>query len=219
MKKLFFLLLMLTIILVTPAFAVETNIQNKADLETGKVSPTGNQIRNENQIRTENMGDSQQIQTQNQEQENLSTQSGIENKNATAEEHMSIVARSVQTLLQMNESGFGQQIRVVAREQEQAQNQIQSELGKVGSRSGALKFLIGPDYVALKSLQQQITQNQARIQQLTQLESQLTNQADKNSVSQAIQALTQLNTSLQDKVSAENNSVSLFGWLFKLFAK
>jgi uncharacterized protein YeeX (DUF496 family) len=80
-------------------------------------------------------------------------------------------------------------------------------------------MLIGSDYQALKNVQKQIEQNQLRIQQLEQLQNQLTNQSDIAIVQETIQALTEQNISLQDRINLEEQSGSLFGWLFKLLSK
>ncbi len=221
MKKILILSILFLFGFALPSYAVEVNTQNKLGSDKEIITPTADQIQNRNKITTENKGEDQQLKVQNQEQENLanSTVSGEQNRNETTSEHMNVVAQKVHTLLQLGDSGFGQQVREVAMEQNQAQNQIRSQLDKVSSRSGLLKFLIGPDYNSLNNLQQQIAQNKLRIEKLTQFELQLTNQSDKDAVAQAIQALTQLNTSLQQKINTEDNSVSLFGWLFKLLAK
>ncbi len=82
-----------------------------------------------------------------------------------------------------------------------------------------MKSLIGPDYKALKALNQEMEQNQLRIQQLEQIKTQLSNQGDLQMVQEAIEALTAQNTSLQDMVKTEEATSSLLGWLFKMLAK
>jgi hypothetical protein len=100
-----------------------------------------------------------------------------------------------------------------------AQVQMRTELEKVDDRGGLLKSIVGPDFKALKNMQQEVEQNQLRIEQLTQLQNQLTNEADIEQVQEMIQALTDQNISLQDRVNLEEQSGSVLGWLFKLFAK
>ncbi|MCL5431839.1 MAG: hypothetical protein M1484_01925 [Patescibacteria group bacterium] len=185
-------------------------------------SPTGNQVQNQNQVQTQNQGEDTQLKVNTQEQENLGegTGTGSQNRSQNAVENMSNVAEQVQELQQIRTTGgIGEQVRQVAQEQNQAQNQIQTELGKVDNRTGLLKSLIGPDYKALKSMQKVMEQNQLRIQQLEQLQNQLTNQSDITMVQETIQALTEQNTALQDKITLEEQSGSLLGWLFKLFAR
>ena len=177
------------------------------------ISPTGNQVNNQNQVKTQNEGEEQQIQTETQEQENLA-------KGQKANENMSVVAQKVQLLLQTRTSGgIGDQVREVAREQNQAQEQIQQNLNKLEARKSLTKALFGTDYKAINSLKQQLEQNQLRIEQLTQLKNQLYNQGDITMVQGTIEALIQENTALQDMIEAEEQTRSLFGWLFRLLAK
>ncbi|MFH1832775.1 MAG: hypothetical protein ABH816_01220 [Candidatus Levyibacteriota bacterium] len=185
-------------------------------------SPTGNQVKNQNQVQTQNQGEDKQIQTQNQEQESLGDGQGegLQNRNQKAVQSMSMVAQKAQELLQIRTTGgIGEQVKQIAQEQNQAQTQIQAEFKKVESRGKLLKLLIGSDYQALKNMQKQMEQNQLRIQQLEQLQNQLTNQGDIIMVQETIQALTEQNTALQDSVNLEEQSGSLLGWLFKLLVK
>ena len=142
-------------------------------------------------------------------------------RSETALEHMSNVAAQVEALLTTKtiQGGIGDQIKLIAQKQKQAQQEIQTELGKVDDRGGFAKFLIGPDFNALKNMQQVMDQNQLRIQELSQLQNQLTNQAAIIQVQEMVKALADQNTALADRISLEEQTGSLFGWLFKLFAK
>ncbi len=64
-----------------------------------------------------------------------------------------------------------------------------------------------------------IKQNQLRIQKLTELKNQLTNQGEISQAEEMIQLLINQNTALQEKINLEQQSSGLFGWLFKLFTK
>ena len=177
-------------------------------------SVTENQVQNQNQVKTQNQGEEQQIQTQTQEQESLGEEQGVGSQN------MGVVAKQVQQLLQIRTTGgIGEQVRQVAQEQNQAQTQIREQLNKLESRGGILKSLLGPDYSAIKNLKLQLEQNQLRIQQLEQLQNQLSNQGDMTTIQETIQALIQENTSLQDRIAVEEQTKGLFGWLVKLFVK
>jgi len=193
-------------------------------------SPTGNQVQNQNKVKTQNEGEDSQIQTNTQEQENLGenqeTQGQgmpkeISPRSETATQNMSNVAQKVEELLTTEtlQGGIGQQVKTIAQEQKTAQEQIRTELGKVDSRGGLLKSIIGPDFNALKNMQKQMEQNQLRIQQLVQLQNQLVNKGDITQVQEMAQSLTDQNIALQDRINLEEQSGSLFGWLFKLFAK
>lgn len=145
---------------------------------------------------------------------------GLQERNENALEHMSEVSKQVQLLLQVKTTGgIGEQVREIAREQNQAQNQIGDELKKLENRNGFYKRLFGPDYKAIKNLNRQIEQNQLRIRLLEQLSNQVQNQAGQTQLQETIQALNEQNTLLREQMKAEEKINSLFGWLFKLLAK
>ncbi|MGI5827720.1 MAG: hypothetical protein ACOX6V_01720 [Patescibacteria group bacterium] len=187
--------------------------------------------------------------TSNQEQENFeATSSGEEgntsttpgsSRSAVARQHMSVVAQRVEALLANpnREGGIGQQVREVAKTQNeakeqvqeriravaeaqiQAQERIQEQLNKLDERKGFLRNLIGPNFKALKSLQEQIENNEERIAQLVQLKDEVSDPEELEKIEGAITALEEANTSLQEQAETEEKTPSLFGWLFKLFSK
>lgn len=193
MKKLVLILpIILALGLVMPVFAAK-----QANISP---SPTGNQVKNQNQVNTQG--------------------EGLQTRNQNAIENMSEVAKQVQLLLQTRTSGgIGEQVRLIAQEQNQAQTQIQDQINKLNSKGKLARFLTGTNYGATKNLKQQLEQNQLRIEQLEQLQNQLSNQGDIAMVQETIQALIQENTSLQELITAEEKTFGLFGWLFKFFAK
>jgi hypothetical protein len=233
LKKLFFVFSILGLLLVSvPVFAVQNGQggQGTGGTQQGSTSTTGSQVQNQNQVQTQNQGEAQQIQVNNQEQEALNqgqtsrAESGTKSaspRSQVAAEKMSNVAKKVEELLisEGTQDGIGEQVKQIAQEQKQSQDQTQIELGKVDQRGGALKFLIGPDYKALKNMQKQMEQNRLRIQQLEQLQNELVNQGEAVIVQEMIKALTEQNTALQDRINLEEKSGSLFGWFFKLFIK
>jgi hypothetical protein len=193
-------------------------------------SPAGYQVQNINQVQIQNEGEDSQLRVNTQEEESLGANTETEGRglpkeisprSETATQHMSIVAQKVEALLADTtmQGGIGQQVKVIAQEQKMAQVQLRTELEKVDDRGGLLKSIVGPDFKALKNMQQEVEQNQLRIEQLTLLQNQLTNQADIDQVQEMIRVLTEQNISLQDRVSLEEQSGSMLGWLFKLFAK
>jgi hypothetical protein len=232
-KKLIFISVLLGLLtLAIPVFAASQGGQGSQGAGSGQqgagVSSTGNQVQNQNQIQTQNQGEDQQLKVSNQEQENTGEQvsqaegstKAASPRSEVAVEKMSNVAQKVEELLTTQEAkgGIGDDVRKVAQEQKDAQGKIQQELKKVDNRGGLLKLLVGPDYKALKSMQKQMEQNQLRIQTLEQLKNQLLNQGELTSVQEAIQALIEQNTALQDRISLEEGNFSLLGWLFRLFA-
>jgi hypothetical protein len=151
-----------------------------------------------------------------QEQEVTQEEKG--ERSQTARENMSVVAQAVQEFLAQDmEGGIGQQVREVTQAQKQAQTQIETEFAKMESRMGFVKSLFGPDFKAIKNLNQQVEQNQVRVQELKQLANQTQNQVDQTQLQEMIQVLDQQNTALTERVQAEERVGSIFGWLVKFF--
>ncbi len=185
------------------------------------VGSEGSQV--QNQVQTQNAGEDQNLQVSTQEGVSESGVSSSQSRSAVAREKMSAVARGVEELLTEREDadakgGIGQQVRVIAQEQKDAQAEIAGQAEKLEARSGFVKKLFGPDYKAIKSLNQQMERNQLRIEQLEQLQTEIANEGDQEQVQGVVQALVEQNTALQEQIQAEEEVGSLFGWLFKLFA-
>jgi len=140
-------------------------------------------------------------------------------RSENAKQHMSTVSQEVEELLttQGAKAGIGRQISQVAQEQQQAQVEIEEELNNLESQPGWLKKLFGPNQKTIKNLNQQVEQNQLRIQQLNQFQKQVQNEADLTQIQQTTQALTAQNTALQEQIQAEEQAGSIFGWLINLF--
>lgn len=187
-------------------------------------TPTGNQTQNQNQTQTQNQGEEQQLQMQTREQEQTGASQGgginAQNRNQSAEEHMSVVAEKVQELQQIHEGGgLGEQIKQIAQDQNISQDQIKQNMDKLNSRSTLKKMLLGTDYTAIKNLKNQLAENQLRITQLEQLKLQLVNQEDGLLIQSTIEALIQQNTTLQEQINKEESTKSMFGWLMRYFSK
>lgn len=235
MKTIFFATAFFLIVTASGAYAVRNESGEQAETTTREQvqmssSSAGNQVQNRNEVETRNQGEETQIRTNTQEKENLSASEGAEEKglsekgsprNENAREHMSVVAQKVEELLnaKATQGGIGEEVRQIAQEQKQSQVQIQEELDKVDKRQGLAKIVIGPDYQALKVMQQQIEENKLRIEQLTRLQTQLANEGDAAMVRETVRVLTEQNTALQERIDAENRSGSLFGWLFRWFVR
>ncbi len=217
MNKLFILVVGIIILSInTLVFAAK----NEAGSQ-GSSQSTNNQIQNQNEVQTQNQGEDSQIQTNTQEQESQGTTKSASPRSETAKENMSAVSQKVEELLttQTEEGGIGEQVRQIAQEQNQAQTQIQKHLNKLESKGKLARLLTGTDYKAVKNLKAQLVQNRLRIKKLTQLQNQLTNQSDITMVQETIQALIQEDTSLQERITEEEQTKSLLGWLFRFFTK
>jgi len=226
MKKIStFGLLALIVFVFSPVVLAKSNTAGVGTGTPSKtmVSPTsGAGVANQNQVKTQNAGEESQLMINTAEKEELegSTLSAAI-RNEMAIQKMSDVAKGVEEILNTKtlKGGIGDQVKLIAQEQKQSQDQIRLQIDKMSNRGALVKYLIGPNYVAIKNLENQIFQNMVRIEQLTELKNQLANAGDINMVQETINALIEQNTSLQDRVSVENNQRSLLGWLIKFFIK
>jgi hypothetical protein len=227
MKKIILISLLTFTLLVVPGMVLaqqgqksqgaqqQDRVQNPADHEDA-VAPQGSQV--QNQVKTQNAGEDSQLNVNTQE--SLQAKKGSQGRSDTARQNMSVVAQKVEELLESEgaQGGIGQQVKTIAQQQKQAQGEITGQLNKLESRQGLMKKLFGADQKAIKNLKQQMEQNQLRIQQLQELQNQIANQAEETQIQELIQALVEQNTALEDKIQAEEQVGSVFGWLLKLFS-
>jgi len=190
-------------------------------------------IEEKNQIQIQNQGEETNVRQRTEEQNQIATTptSTIDNprpnknlnpRSETAREHMSIVAQKVEELLTATTTeitGIGQQVREIARNQKELQQQIQEKLDKIESRPKWLKSIFGPDLTNINQVKKHLEQIQLRIQQLEQLKNQLTNVGEQQMVQELITALTEQQTILNDYLKNEEQYSSLWGKIVRLFSK
>jgi len=190
------------------------------DEGSAEISGQGNEV--QNQVKTQNAGEDSQLQVSTKESFQANEEAvSSQGRSDTARQNMSVVAEKVEELLsdETRQGGIGQQVKDIANQQKLAQTEIRGQMDKLNSRQGFIKKLFGADKKAIKNLGQQIEQNQLRIQQLQELQTQVTNQADETQIQELTQALVEQNTALADQVQAEEQVGSVLGWLISLFTK
>lgn len=189
---------------------MDTQIQNQG----GQDNSRGEGVQNEQQ--TQNQGQEQQLQNQSQIQEAVGQgdQIGIANR-------QSAVAQAVQGLLDFAnmEPGIGEQIRIVAQEQNQVQEKIVDKIDAIQTRNKVKTFLFGTDYKNVNDLRKEVIATENQIQSLNQLKEQIQNENHKTFLQDQIQLLQQEQTRLQEFLNANENKFSLFGWFVKIFVK
>lgn len=191
--------------------------QNQTQQKSQDGSGEGDQIQNQNQIK--NQGEESQIQNNEQEGKQSQNKPGL----AAAQQRRSRVADAAQEMLRVadrnGESGIGQQIRTIAQTQTQNQEKLEASLQKVQSRSGLVKFFIGPNYGEINGAKKTLKQNREQIKQLNQVKNQLANEGDQQILIEQVQLLEQANLEIENSLDASQKGFSLFGWMFKLFSK
>lgn len=136
-------------------------------------------------------------------------------------EHRSAVADFVQTLLKAadRDGGIGEQVKVIAKQQEQAIATTTNAIDKVENRSWVKTFLIGSDYKNLGALRSEMVQTRNRINQLNNLLVKIKNASSTEEIKSQIQTLKQEQTKIDNFIKAQEGKFSLFGWVVKFFSK
>lgn len=144
---------------------------------------------------------------------------GKEKGQANAEEHRSVVANFVQELLQVanREGGIGEQVREVAREQNEATEDTVQAMENAQNRNRVRTFFFGPDYKNLGQLRSEMVQVRNRIAQLNRLAEKAEGEDSKLALEEQIQEMEQEQTRIENFIKENEEKFSLFGWVKKLF--
>ena len=194
--------------------AQQNQVQQQIQVEDDD-DDVGVQVQNQNQV--QNKGEETKV--QNKEQE--SAQENKNNGSEMANERRSEVANAVQKMLQVADrsGGIGEQVRVIAQNQEENQEELEVSLEKIQKRGGFVKFLIGPKYGEINNARKMLEQNKLEIQELNELKDQLTNQAEQDALAEQIEVLEEVNLEIENSLNTGQKGASMFGWMFKLFSK
>jgi len=139
----------------------------------------------------------------------------------TAAEHRSVVANFVQSIVHLagREGGIGEQVRLIAQQQNQSEATTTEAIDKIENRSKIATFLIGSDYKNLGALRSEMVQTRNRLAHLTNLMGKAKNASSTDEMQLQIQTLGQEQTKIETFIKAQEGKFSLFGWLLKLFNK
>jgi len=144
------------------------------------------------------------------------------NGKANGAEYRSAVATFVQNLLNVadrEQGGIGEQVRVVAQQQNESKEKVADAIDKVQNRSKLKTFLIGTDYKNIGQLRSEMVKTGNQVDQLNRLLGQTTDAESKTALQAQTQALEQEQQKINDFLKANESKFSLFGWLVKLFSK
>lgn len=194
----------------------------KVDTTTGIDNQNNGSVQIEEQNKVMNQRENTQIQTQEQntiqEQKKEVLGNGEDKKIGLSEQKRSQVANAIKVMLEVAErnGGIGQEVKIIAQEQNQNKIRLEESFNKIEERSGFVKFLIGPDYKEIDGARKILKQNDEKIQKLNQIRTQLSNQGDQQQLAEQIKVLEQANLEIEDSLTNIANSFSLFGWLSKL---
>jgi hypothetical protein len=137
-------------------------------------------------------------------------------------EHRSTVAAFVQSLLNIadrKQGGIGEQVRVVAQQQNESKDKVADAIDKVKDRSKVKTFLIGTDYKNIGQLRSEMVKTGNRADWLKRLLDKTTSEESKTALQGQIQTLEQEQQKIDAFLKANESKFSLFGWFVKLFNK
>jgi predicted nucleic acid-binding Zn-ribbon protein len=137
-----------------------------------------------------------------------------------AEEYRSAVANFVQTILNSadtTEEGIGEQVKTIARQQNQSASTTIQAMEKVQTRNKVKTFLIGSDYKNIGALRSEMVQTRNRLEQLNRIMENVQNEGETAELQNQIQTLEQEQTKIENFIKAEEGKFSLFGWFVRLF--
>lgn len=165
-----------------------------------------------NQAQTQNLGQAKKLVTPAPENEPL---------DQTVDENITKVSTQVQELIDTvgAKSGIGQQVKVIAQNQQQTQEKIKSSYYQLKNRGQLVRLFVGSDKKMTKALEQMTEENKAIIQKLEEMKNLTKDQADLDQLQKTIDSLLYQNTSLGEKIAKEKQVNGLFGWFVKLFNK
>ncbi|RLC38136.1 hypothetical protein DRH27_02990 [Candidatus Falkowbacteria bacterium] len=160
---------------------------------------------------------------QNQEASGLKKQNqgvdkGLNDKPLT---RRSRVANAVQEMFGVADriGGIGEQVRIIARIQNQNQEQIESGLDAVKNRGKLKKFFFGPDYKRLSTVEEKLANHSEKLAELKALLGQIASEEDKTILEAQIKVMEQAAVEIQKEASSEKKGFSLFGWLNQMLSK
>jgi len=190
----------------------------KSDNANGGQSNNGNQGKNTNVIAID---DTTQTNDTTATQETGKKETKGNKGQFNAELHRSTVATFVQSLLAVadREGGIGQQVKVIAEQQNETKNRASDLINAVENRNKVKTFFIGTSYKNLGELRSQMVNSRNQIDQLKRLVDKAENEGDKVELQSQIQVLEQEQTNINNFITQNESKFSLFGWAVKLFRK
>ena len=115
------------------------------------------------------------------------------------------------------EGGIGQQVKVIAQQQNDSKEKVAESIDKVEKRGKVKTFFFGSDYKNLGDLRSEMVKTRNQIDQLKRLADKAENDQDKAELQSQIQVLEQEQTNINNFITSNESKFSLFGWAVKLF--
>ena len=136
-----------------------------------------------------------------------------------SEQHRSKVAETVRALTDLagKDQNIGEEVRVVAEEQESSNERATKAIQAVEARGGFKTFLIGTDYKNIGALRSEVVTTQNSIDRLTKARGRATDDAVKADLDAQIKALEETDANALNFIKVKEGKLSIFGWFVRLF--
>ena len=186
--------------------------------ETGQ-GPGGQTFILESPQRARTMNEAKEM-VQQRKQEMSQEMQGLSNVQQKVYQNQNKVREAVHALLSLEDlaPGIGPQVSQIARE---FNNSVQATIiaeEKIQKRNAFVRFFIGGEKNAAEDMEQELNQNQQRIQELKQLrEESVGGEEVKTMIQEQIQNMEQEQVRLQQLAEREKNANGVFGWIRNLF--
>ncbi len=229
MKKTFIILFVVLILVVPAIVGAAQNQQGIHEAGTGTESIETQGKNQSTQTQTQNQGEAtnlqqkQEIELENSESEqidkNINQKSQAQNERALS--RRSQVANAVQAMERVatNNQGIGDQVRIIAQNQNKIQEEAEKALKTTQKRGGFAKFLIGPNYGEIKTVEDRLENHVQNVNELKTLKEQIQDSPDAVLLDKQIQVMEEVTAELRGEVASEKRGFSLFGWLFRLLSR
>ncbi len=171
-----------------------------------------------NRIATSAEARERNLDRRDSDEESTSTASSSKSRSPKADEHRSAVALFVQNLLKIadRDGGIGEQVREVAKEQNDSGTSTEESIKKLETRSRLKTFLIGTDYKNLGAIRSELAKTEKRIERLNELASSTWSTRMKTDLDEQVKLLQEEKAKLDAFVKANESRFSLFGWFVRL---
>ena len=187
------------------------------------------QVRENESGRSETRGESYKekmeatstIEASSSERDNKGKEKERYSSSTNAESHRSLVSKFVQSLHEVSdrEGGIGEQVRVVARSQNDSATTTLKAMEKVESRGSFRKFFFGEDYKNLGVIRSELATTTVNITNLKALYSNAITAEDKAVIIAQIASLEDEQIRLEAYVKDHEDTFSILGWFSKFFSK
>ena len=138
----------------------------------------------------------------------------------SSELHRSTVSKFVENLLGIadREEGIGEDVRVIAREQNDSSTVIVGAMESIEKRGFIKTLSFGDDYKNLGIIRSELANTTNQIDRLKALASRTTNSTDKTELFNQINILENNQVELNKFIKDHEDSFSFFGWFLKMFS-